>query len=683
MLVSKAVSSDESTTGRKQPSNTHPVKLLVSPSWAAHGPPEFVMKLNAALSEMGVEASTESLASENIDISADALHIVLDDGTHPMLMTESSHLFDHVKKVLVEATRVFWVTAPTDASAAVNPEKGMINGVARVARGENQLLRLITMDVEDTTAGNAGLDIVQKIKDVATTEFYVPDESRSEEIEYVYKDGQLCIPRLVPDAKLNRRVRQSGGELGLEMQPFHQPDRPLRLEVHNSGFLENMQFVDDDSPRKALSDCEIEVQVEACGVNFKDVIIALGQNKKPLPMAGEYAGTVVRAPPALQDTFKVGDRVCGYGATGYASHVKVNAFTCGRIPESMSLVTAASVAVAFSTSHHALIDIADLQKGQTVLIHAAAGAVGQAALRIAQHVGAEIFATVGTESKRNLLIDEFGISDDHIFSTNTGLFRKGIHRLTGGKGVDVVLNSLSGQLLQDSWASIGSFGTFLELGKTDSHSKSALSMAPFDRHVTFASVDLGLMCQSRPERVGRLLSDVLSKFEAGVYAPMNPVTVMPITEMGDAFRQIQARKHVGKIVLEANSTTSVKALSKPSTGDQLQLRENGTYIIAGGVGGLGTEVARFLVEHGARHIVLLSRRGLDAEKRQELQDKFSHLGAEIDVFACDITDPQKVQGMLATCASSMPPIKGVIQATMVLQVSSLCPSYFLFICFHR
>ncbi|KAK2767749.1 Type I Iterative PKS [Arachnomyces sp. PD_36] len=663
MLVSKAVV-EEDIAGIAKEKTSIPVKMLLCPNWSTNTP-SFVTGLATSLSEMGLNVSMEALQSENTPINAETLYIVLDDGEKPILTTDSPSLFTRTTNLLIKANRVLWVSAQEDTTAAMNPEKGLIAGAARVARGENQSLHLLTIDIQESVADNFQL-ATQKIKDVLVNGFYTPGVMGSKEFEYSYKEGQLLIPRLVPDAKVNRYVRQAGGEERVELQPFHQPDRPLKLQVHHSGLLEKMRFVDDETFKATLPDDEIEVQVEATGVNFKDIIVALGQVKKPLPLSGEFAGTVVKVPSTLQDRFQVGDRVCGFGSSGYASRVQVNGLATCRLPESMSFIDAASAVVAFSTAHHALVDYARLEKGQSILIHSASGGVGQAAVKIAQHVGAEIFATVGSDSKRLLLIEQFGIPEDHILSSMTGVFKKGIQRLTNGRGVDVVLNALSGQLLQDSWDCIATFGTFVDLGKSDAHVKSQMSMAPFDRHVTFASIDLSLMHKHRPAKVGKLLANVLSRFEAGIYTPINPVTVMPMTDMEDAFRLMQARKHVGKIVLEANPSTMVKALSKPSR--PLKLHGDGTYLIAGGTGGLGVEIAQLMADHGAKNIVLFSRRGkVDPVKRQVLEEKFSVCGARLAVFACDVSNAEQLREMVEICSRTMPPIKGVIQASMALQ----------------
>ncbi|PGH11972.1 hypothetical protein AJ79_04559 [Helicocarpus griseus UAMH5409] len=662
MIVSKAICHEDNMEVAKR-KDLIPVKIALCPTWMQHRP-KLAKELEAAFVQDGFDVDTEAFASNNDAVSPDTLYIVLDDGREPMLTTNSSSLFLQITKLLANATRVVWISAQDAEHFAKNPEKGLITGVARVARRENPSLRLITLDIQETVAFDLE-NFVQKIRDIVLNAFFMPPASRSSEVEYVYEGGLLRIPRLLPDMAINQRVRHTSGVERDELQPFHQPGRPLKLEVHPSGLLEKMTFTEDDVLKSALSDSDIEVQVEACGVNFKDVIIAVGQVKKPLPMSGEYSGTVINVAPTLQHKFEVGDRVCGFGATAYGSRIRVNGLASCVLPNSIPFNIGASLPVAFSTAHHALIDIAKLEKGQSVLIHSAAGGVGQAALIIAQQVGAEIFATVGNDSKRRLLIDEFGISDGYIWSSKDNMFRKGIQRLTNGKGVDVVLNSLSGQLLQETWDCVASFGTFIELGKNDIQSKSVVSMAPFDRNVTFTSIDLSLIYQQRPERAGKLLAKILAKIETGVYTPIKTIMVMPITDIEEAFRLMQTRKSVGKIVLESGSTAMVRAISKPP--GPLQFNDRGTYLIAGGLGELGLEIAQFLIQRGAKHILLISRRSLDPAKRKEFEKQFTVSGAKVVVFLGDVTNLPRLQEIISSCRSMIPPIKGVIQATMVLQ----------------
>ena len=261
-------------------------------------------------------------------------------------------------------------------------------------------------------------------------------------------------------------------------------------------------------------------------------------------MAGECAGVVIAVGSEARSRFQIGDRVCAFDGTPYASRARVSHSDAHRIPPSMRLSTAASIPVIFGTAYHSLIDVACLEKGQTILIHAAAGGVGQAAIKIAQYIGATIFATVGSAAKRELLVEQYKIDEDHIFSSRARNFKRGILRLTNGRGLDVVLNSVSGEALQQTWSCMADFGVFVEIGKSDIYRKSQISMEPFDKNTTFASVDLSLLSKQRPAKIQKILASVMAMFEAEDLSPVQPVSIMPVSEIEDAFRLIQNRKHV-------------------------------------------------------------------------------------------------------------------------------------------
>ncbi|KAG9238233.1 hypothetical protein BJ875DRAFT_492652, partial [Amylocarpus encephaloides] len=641
-----------------------PVKIVLSPSWGSTTP-KFVTELSATFCEQGLQVSQGSLPL-NI-ISSDTLYVFIDNSLRPALKTESPELFEQTKTLLVNATRVLWITAQ-DNTEEIRPldnaDRGIITGVGRVARSENESLELITLDVQDRISSSCQ-EILDVIKRVALLGFYDLHPVQTKELEYILKDGHLLIPRLIPDIKINYRIKHTAGPLQDEQQLFHQQDRQLKLEIPKLGFLDSIRFVEDDALHGPLREDNIEVKVQAWGVNFKDILVALGRINRSIPMAGEYSGIVTKVGKNFQDQFKIGDRVCGYGGTPFASHIRVNGYLGALIPKKIPLTVASAIPVVFSTAYYALIEVARLERGQSILIHSASGGVGQAAIRIAQQVGAIIFATVGSASKKRVLIDEFGIPEDHIFSSKLRTFKQGIQRWTLGKGVDVVLNSLTGQALQDSWSCIGHFGTFIELGKTDPLSKSMLSMKPFDKHVTFSSVDMLIMHQKRPEKTQQILKKVLSMFDAEIYKSIEPITVMQMSQLEDAFRTMQARKHIGKIVLEADSQTMVLAL--PRKMDGLLLSPDGTYLIAGGLGKLGLELAHFFIKHGAKYIALCSRKGLSPKKQAELEDRFQLLGATVGTFSCDVTIPSQVQRMVSAISQDMPPIKGLVQATMALK----------------
>jgi len=255
--------------------------------------------------------------------------------------------------------------------------------------------------------------------------------------------------------------------------------------------------------------------------------------------------------------------------------------------------------------------------------------------------------TVGSTAKRDLVVTKHKVFATHIFSSRALNFRKGIMRLTKGQGVDVILNSLSGELLQDTWACIARFGTFIEIGKSDIYRKGQISMEPFDRHVSFVSVGLTRVSHEKSEIARTLLAKILQLFDQGIFRAVEPVTVMPMTDIEGAFRKIQSRSHVGKLVLEAGKDTMVKATLSPLK--LTHLDPNGTYVVAGGLGSLGRPICRFIANRGAKNVLILSRRSLDAEARTFLQGEVESLGTRVMVLQCDITDSRQVTDAVLRC----------------------------------
>lgn len=622
------------------------------------------MKVETELKLRGVETCFTSWPITNFN--KDAVYVVLDSGEKPMLVDPSEELFSSIKQLAIEGRNIMWISAQDSVVASNNPEKGLVAGFSRVARSENPDLNFVIFDVQQTIS--AGQHMLPKaLSEVLFNSFCTNDKYESEDYEYGFKNNEVIIPRLVPNEKLNALTTNILGEAKAETGHFHQPSRPLKLHVENPGLLDSLIFVDDERAHQQLQPDEIEIEVKACGINFKDVFIALGQMKATTKMVGECAGIITAVGSNCTGDFKIGDRVCAWNGSPYASRARLSGYSAYRIPDSMSFEIAASIPVVFATAYYGIVEVARLQKGESILIHAAAGGVGQAAIVIAQHIGAEVFATVGGANKRVMLTEKYSIPESHIFSSRERSFKQGILRMTNGKGLNVVLNSLSGEALHDTFDCIAPFGTFVEIGKSDIYKDSKLSMAPFDKNISFASVDLVVMAEHRPTMMKSLLASVMSKFEDGSYKPVYPVTAMPISEIENAFRLIQGRKHTGKVVLTAADDVVVK-VSAPTTAE-LSIGANGTYVIAGGMGNLGMEIAKFMAKHGAGHIVLLSRRTVPVVEQQLLQKEFDPYGTTVRAIACDITDMKAIRNVVEECKKTMPAVRGVIQATMVVHVS--------------
>jgi NADPH:quinone reductase-like Zn-dependent oxidoreductase len=587
-------------------------------------------------------------------------YVILDSADQPLLTRVSPEQFKHTTSLLTKASKVYWITL-SDGTAGIVPNSGIITGLARSARSEIDNILFFTLDVQDSL-DNQREQILSAVLDfITTTETKIATE-QALEFEYMFKDGQLHIQRFVRDTKLNKAVSNNEEEHEAEEYPFYQPERALKAHVKKLGLLSSLAFVDDEI--RAPTEDEVEVRPFAWGVNFKDVFIALGQMKSTQVMAGECAGVVTRVGTNFSSLFKAGDRVAVMTGTPYSSLTRTSGNFVHKIPDSISYADASSIPVAFATAYYGIVDCANLQNGDTILIHAASGGVGQAAIMIGQHIGATIFATVGSSAKRQLLMDKYSIPEAYIFSSRTTDFHAGVMRLTGGKGVDVVLNSLSEEALDASWKSVARLGTFVEIGKTDIYRRNNLSMEPFDRNVRFASVDLAIVAQARPKSIQDLLRRVFAYVESGQFQPL-PTITFPIVSIEQAFRLIQARKHTGKVVLEAASDSIVKARIPP-----LRLRSDGTYVIVGGLGSLGRQLCRHLQICGARRIAIFSRRAFDDDARRNLEKELAgESDSHVKVLTCDIIDASQVFKAAEELHAVFPPVRGVIQAAMVIAVS--------------
>ncbi|RYP80178.1 hypothetical protein DL769_002591 [Monosporascus sp. CRB-8-3] len=641
-----------------------------------------------SLGNKGIKCSQEAWSTRPADAQdqdPNCLAIVIDSAEHPLLLDPSPETFQQVQKLLLQGGNILWVSfqasPPSRDKAAL---KNMVNGMGRVLRRENPGLRLITVDVQDPVQPCGNDDelqhVIQTLTEITMLSFGSPEGVGADEFklehEYAIRDGKLIIPRVIPDDRLathidsrNNLERNMSNDVSLVDCQYLDEDRPLKFDVQVPGLLTTIRFVDNDDMLGPLSPDEVQIQARAYGVNSRDVIITLGQMAPGTPMTGEVAGVITAVGSNVQ-SWKAGDRVTALFVTQFGNQVRVNSKDVVAIPDSVTFADAASIPLVFFIAWYCLNHVARIKKGQSVLIHASSGGVGQSAIQIAQLAGAEVFATVGSVTKKKLIQEQYGIPNSHILSSRSGTFKKQILDATGGNGVDVVLNSLSGQLLRDSWDCLAPFGTFCEIGKADILGRSQLSMANFDKQATFAAVDVHYMHQMRPERVIRGVRDIFAMVNQGLLKPVYPVKTFDMSRIQQAFTLIAERKHMGKLVLVADEQTRVQS-TRPKA-PALRLQREGTYVIGGGLGDLGKKMGRFLAEKGAGHIVALTRRDADAVAQQpavvEVQKAISKLGGTLHVVQCDIGDENSARGAADKLAHlGLPPVKGVIQSATVLR----------------
>ncbi|MFW6057665.1 MAG: SDR family NAD(P)-dependent oxidoreductase, partial [Persicimonas sp.] len=408
---------------------------------------------------------------------------------------------------------------------------------------------------------------------------------------------------------------------------------------------------------------EVEIEVAVTPLGFKDVMKTLGLLSERVTrdtyigeaIGMEGAGTVVAVGDDVTD-FEVGDRVYGVHPGFLRSHVTMPARHCVRLPDNVSFADGSNLIV-FLTVYLSLVEIADLQPGERLLVHGATGGIGLAALEIADWLGAEIYATAGNDQKRDYL-RERGI--DHVSDSRSVAFADDVMEWTDGDGVDVVLNFTPGDIMRKGISCLAPFGRFIELGKMSFEQDEALNLRPFNEHLTYASVDFDRYLARKPEAVQRLYRDVFARLESGDFEA-HPTTVFEAGRAGEAFRTMARSTHIGKIAVDLRDPDLEVAPEHPTLFDA-----DKTYLITGGLGGFGAEVARWMADRGARHLALVSRSGAAKEGADVLLQELREAGAEPQAFAADVSDRAELAATLDAIAEEMPPLGGVMHGAMVL-----------------
>lgn len=432
----------------------------------------------------------------------------------------------------------------------------MVIGFARSLRTENASLSFVTLDLDHRNQLSDHL-IGDTISRVFKLTFGSDAPGPLADSEFLEEDGVLKIPRIVENQSKDEYVAHETHPPVPESQPFVQTGRPLALRIGQVGHIDSIYFDDDRSLKSELGSDEVEIAIKSIGMNFQDIMITLGQVPYNKEIGVECSGVVTAVGSNVTDMCP-GTRVCCLASGTYANFVQVPRLLVAKIPESLGFAQAASIPIIFCTARYALSDIGRLSEGESVLIHAAAGGVGQAAIMLAQEAKAEVFVTVGTQNKKDLIIQTYGIPESHIFSSRDTSFHQELMAMTGQKGVDVVLNSTSGEILRQSWQCLATHGRFIEIGKRDLAQNSKLDMEKFLDCASFSGVDLWVLGQTKPQIFQRILFDVIKMYESNVIHLVNPVTVYPVSEIQQAMRQMQNGKHTGKIIIEAGADDVVQ-----------------------------------------------------------------------------------------------------------------------------
>ncbi|TFB04979.1 Asperfuranone polyketide synthase [Trichoderma ghanense] len=602
---------------------------------------------------------------------ADKICIFVGEVNEPILHNLDAASLEGIKAMSTGCKGLLWVTRG-GAVDCERPEVSLATGFVRALRNEYVGRKFITLDLSPKGPlwQESGHEAIAQVLQTAFGQPLpghgsVPDKGPVE-LEYAERDGVILIPRVyhdvAKDIALAPRTPESEEDTqGITtVEPFHQQHRPLAFQP------ELLVFGDDLSAaayKDTLPPRLVEVMPRAYGA-------VLHSTDKTIT-GQECSGIITRVgSEASKHGYSAGNRViCLLQKSSFPSRAIVDWTSVVHMPPRLSFQEAASLPAAFLVAYFSLVKTARLSSTQTVLIHNGAGSIGQAAIMVAKHIGATVFTTVASPKQRDLLATEHGVPSHHIFDSNNASFGSAVIAATNGRGVDVVLNSLTGPLLQTSFNLVAPLGHFIEVSTQDALANSNLEMLPFTRGVSFSAVDISSLLQYRTSDVHRCLEEVVRLLEVDALAPVSHIVEHNMADIAQVSRLMQTEDDTGKRVLSIAQDETVSVL--PRTRAAATLSPEASYLIVGGNGGLGQAVAYWMVSRGAKNLVLLSRSAGQSPKMAVLAEELREAGCHrVLPFSCDVSSEDDLARAMDTCAQKgLPPIRGVVHAAFVLHDS--------------
>ncbi|KAJ6082548.1 hypothetical protein N7499_007422 [Penicillium canescens] len=562
----------------------------------------------------------------------------------PFFSNMSGDRFHQLQLFTTQMThsRILWITESSQMSCN-DPRFGLVLGFARTIRHE-VMPDFTTFEIDkfDSIGATSVARVLEHVHRQRSCPWVDPD------YEFALRQGVVYVSRAnwtsTRESLVAAMPPNNGGKA---------------LDIGTYGLLSSLAWCEQD--QRPLQDNEIEVDMKYVSLNFRDMMVAMGfvGNKSEFGLEG--TGLVRRVGSSVEDV-RVGEAVLVMGTGLLCTRKIIDAKYCSPLREGLSLADAATMACVYGTVIHSLLHISKIQQGQSVLIHSACGGVGLAAIQTCQMLGAEIFVTVGNEEKVQYLIDTFDIPRDHIFDSRSPSFFQGLMAQTHNRGVDVVLNSLSGELLHLSWKCVAKFGRMIELGKRDLLGHAQLDMSLFAGNRSFTGVDIKQVMEEDPAEFRSLMDEAMAYISEGKLKPIRPVTFFEAVDIFQAFGLMQTGKHMGKIVINMPDDSSVLPISCRLS--SVSFSPHDSFLLVGGLGGLGRMVATWMVEKGARDLVFLSRSaGKESDSKSFLKELQSQ-SCSVTTIRGSVDSLDDVKRAVSACGNR---IAGVIQMSMVLR----------------
>lgn len=593
-------------------------------------------------------------------VNPNKLHIVLvmglnafknKDDNVPLCFVQNG--FDIIMNLLKSIQELAWDVFPQltvitqggalcdtnkNISLSKNPEHGALWGLGRVLMNEHPEFHCRLIDMQGDLSAQLSKHLIH-------------------ELLYPHRENEIIITDSAVYG-LHVNVAETAPSLKNNHSTF-------RLDFVRPGPLKNLQWF--PIAKSKLAKDEVAVKPHASGLNFRDVMYSMGLIPDEAVEDGflgqtlgmEFAGEIIAIGSEVAE-FSVGDKVMGFAPASFSSYAVTKAYAVTPLPDRWSYSAGASIPIAFFTAYYALTHLARMQPGERLLVHGAAGGVGIAAIQLAKQLGVEIHATAGSDEKRDFLT-LLGIR--YIYNSRGLAFADQILEKTNGDGIDVVLNCLAGEAIHANLSIMRPFGRFLELGKRDFYANSKIGLRPFRNNISYFGIDADQLIVKNPTLSNRLFKEMFSLFNEGVLSPL-PYCEFSPDHIHDAFRYMQQSRQIGKIIVNFSQSPSTN-FAKIQHDKKLNLNPNATYLLTGGLNGFGFRTAQWLVEKGARHLVLIGRSGVSSETVQSAITDLENQGVNVRVTPLDITDRDALNSLLSSITNDMPPLKGIFHAAAV------------------
>ncbi|KAH8703111.1 hypothetical protein BGW36DRAFT_422685 [Talaromyces proteolyticus] len=634
-LSGLSVFSKEANSKEMEPGITASKVYIIEPAKLSDHLEEIISSLQTLFTQRGQTSRRIQSPSDVTGAPSSATIISLLDAGHDSILAEiSSEMFDFLKAVILSSSRFVWV------AMGDNPVKQTAIGYLRALRNENPNLDLSYLLLEDRPhleVGETADRILQTLD--------APGSDR----EFVEVDGNLCINRWEVDEGVSLLNGIDNGTPTLENITVGEIRANLQLMQFGSSPL----YFDIAQGQKELALDEVEVEVKAFGID--DGLVSIK----------EFSG-IVKAVGSNCTHHQIGDRVCavGLGPQRIIEHVKES--LCQILPDNVPYTDGASWPVTIGTAYHGLVNIGLAQAGTRVLVQGACCAVGVACVQLAQHRKANLFVTVATKEEHSVLVQSYGVDPDCIFSDSDPDLSAAISTLTGDLGVGIVIStSATPETLKQLLRCVAATGRFIDMSSASATLESSFDMQPYRRNASYSVLNFDrIMQEGDTTLIANILRDVTTTLR---YRSFNPLKHLTVRSLEDAHEQFHSHARHGKVFLSINSHDKIPVTPRVKT--PLILNPKATYLLAGGLGGLGRSLVRLLATKGARHLAIVSRSGLASSAAKPLIEEMASIGVSIHIYACDISDAVSMERVISQCTVDLPPIRGVIQSAAVLEDS--------------